>query len=362
MSLPSTFQGCEVPKPKAQLSLVERSLSALKPTEVGIKITATAINPVDHKMRDNDVFIQDYPAVLGSDAAGIVVDVGTDVQNFQRGDRVFFQGIIGNYDSSTFQQYCKMPAELVSRTPENISDEEAAGIMLATMAVVTAFYAEEGHGMTPPWKEGGRNVGQGKSIVIIGGASSVGQYAIQLARLSGYQRIVTNASSNNHDFLTSLGAHVVLDRSATTPDAVCEAIGDLPLDFVFDAISSASTQKLGIQVSQKANSSGNHMVTVHVVVPEVPNPEAKALGQSGEKPIEIKQILGIGSSPALRDLSEPLAKFLGGHDGYIAQGLFSPNRSHVVPGGLAAVEEALSLNKTGVSGRKVVIRPHDEIS
>jgi NADPH:quinone reductase-like Zn-dependent oxidoreductase len=361
MSLPSTFQGCEVSKPKAQLSLVQRSLPSLESTEVGIKITATAINPVDHKMRDNDVFIQDYPAVLGSDAAGIVVAVGTDVKSFQPGDRVFFQGIIGNYDSSTFQQYCKMPAELVSKTPENITDEEAAGIMLATMAVVTAFYAEEGHGMIPPWKEGGRNVGQGKSIVIIGGSSSVGQYAIQLARLSGYDRIITNASSNNHDFLASLGAHVVLDRSATTPDAVCEAIGDLPLNFVFDAISSPSTQKLGIQVSQKAKSPGDHMVTVHVVVPEVPNPEAKALGQSGKNPIEIKQILGIGSSPALRHLSEPLAKSLGGHDGYIAQGLFTPNRPHVVPGGLAAIEEALSLNKTGVSGRKVVIRPHDEI-
>jgi NADPH:quinone reductase-like Zn-dependent oxidoreductase len=362
MPLPSTFQGCEVPKPKAQLSLVQRSISALEPKEVGIKITATAINPVDHKMRDHDAFIQEYPAVLGSDAAGIVVAVGADVEALQCGDRVFFQGIIGNYDSSTFQQYCKMPAELVSKTPENTSDEEAAGIMLATMAVVTAFYAKEGHGMIPPWKEGGQNVGQGRSIVIIGGASSVGQYAIQLARLSGYEKIVTNASSNNHDFLKRLGAHVVLDRSTTTPDAVCEAIGDLSLDFVFDAISAPATQKLGIQVSRLAKSSSDHMVTVHVVVPEVPDPEAKALGQSGEKFIEIRQILGIGSSSALRYLSEPLAKCLGGHDGYIAQGLYSPNRPHVVSGGLAAIEEALSLNKTGVSGRKVVVRPHDQIS
>lgn len=359
MSLPSTFLGCEIPEPKAQQSLVLRSLSALGPNEVGIKITATAINPVDRKMRDHDAFIKEYPAVLGSDAAGIVVAVGSDVKKLQCGDRVFFQGIIGNYDSSTFQQYCKMPAELVSQTPGNISDEEAAGIMLATMAVVTAFYAEEGHGMMPPWKEGGRKVGQGKSIVIIGGASSVGQYAIQMARLSGYERIVTNASSNNHDFLASIGAHVVLDRAATTPDAFCEATEGFPLDFVFDGISAPSTQKLGIQILQKAKSSSKHLVTVHVVVPEVPDPEAKALGQSGETPIEIRQILGIGSSPALRRLSEPLAKFLGGHDGYIAQGLFTPNRPHVVPGGLAAIEEALALNKSGVSGKKVVIRPQD---
>jgi NADPH:quinone reductase-like Zn-dependent oxidoreductase len=359
MSLPSTFQGCEVLTPKAHLSLGQRRLTALEPNQVGIKVTATAINPVDHKMRDHDAFLKEYPAVLGSDAAGVVVAVGAEVKGLQVGDRVFFQGIIGNYDSSTFQQYCKMPAELLSKTPKNICDEEASGIMLATMAVVTAFYAEEGHGMIPPWEKGGRDVGQGKSIVIIGGASSVGQYAIQMARLSGYSRIVTNASSNNHEFLKNIGAHAVLDRSASTPTAILEATGGLPLDFVFDAISAPSTQKLGIQILQKANAPGRHLVTVHVVVPDIPDPEAKALGQSKEPLVEIKQVLGIGSSPALRPLSEPLARVLGGQDGYIAQGLFTPNRPHIVPGGLAAIEEALSLNKSGVSGRKVVIRPQD---
>jgi NADPH:quinone reductase-like Zn-dependent oxidoreductase len=310
-------------------------------------------------MRDHDAFIKEYPAVLGSDAAGVVVAIGTEVREFRIGDRVFFQGIIGDYDSSTFQQYCKMPTELLSKTPKNISDEEASGIMLATMAVVTAFYAEEGHGVTPPWEEGGRYVGKGKSIVIVGGASSVGQYAIQMARLSGYERIVTNASSNNHEFLKSIGAHVVLDRSTSTPAAFFEAMGGYALDFVFDAISAPTTQKLGIEILQKANAIESHLVTVHVVVPDVPDPEAKALGQSQEPYVKIKQVLGIGSWPTLRRLSEPLARFLGGSDGYIAQGLFIPNRPHIVPGGLAAVEEALHLNKNGVSGRKVVIQPQD---
>ena len=91
-----------------------------------------------------------------------------------------------------------------------------------------------------------------------------------------------------------------------------------------------------------------------------PNPEAVALGQSQEPRVEIKQILGLGSSPALRWLSEPLAKSIGGEDGYIAQGLFIPNRPHVVAGGLAALEEALGLNKQGVSGKKVIIHPFDK--
>lgn len=354
MSLPSTFQGAEVPEPKAQLSIAQRSLSDLKPNEVAVKVTATAINPVDYKIRDYAVFIQKYPAVLGSDAAGVVAAVGSEVKDLQVGERVFFQGIIGNYESSTFQQYCKMPAELLSKTPDNISDDEAAGIMLATVAVTTAFYSESGHSMTPPWQEGGQSVGKGKSLVIIGGASSVGQYAIQMARLSGLERIVTNASSSNHEFLKKIGAHVVLDRSESTPDALLEATGGLPFEFVFDAISSPATQKLAVQVLQKAKVSGGHVVIV-----QQPDPEAKALGQSEEPHIEIKPVMGLGSSPQLRHLSEPLAKSLGGPNGYIAQGLFTPNRPHVVSGGLAGLEEAFALSKSGVSGKKLVIRPHE---
>jgi NADPH:quinone reductase-like Zn-dependent oxidoreductase len=360
MSLPSSFQAGEVSNPKVNITIAERSLSALGPNEVGIKITATAINPVDWKMRDYDAFLHEYPAILGSDAAGVVATTGSDVKNFQVGDRVFFQGIIGTYESSTFQQYCKMPAELVSKTPRNITDDEAAGVFLAAMAVVTAFYSEDGHGMTPPWEEGGRTVGQGKSIVIIGGASSVGQYAIQLARLSGYERIVTNASANNHEFLKNkLGAHIVLDRSNSTPEAFSAALEGFSLDFVFDGISAASTQKLGVQILQKAKVSNCHLVTVHVVVPDVPNHEAVALSQSQEPRIEIRQVLGIGSSPGLRPLSKSLAKAIGGEDGFIARGFFTPNRPHVVAGGLPALEEALTLNKQGVSGRKVIIHPFD---
>ncbi|CAI6332959.1 unnamed protein product [Periconia digitata] len=361
MPVPSSFQAGEASSPTARIAPAERSLPAIGPNEVGIKITATAINPVDWKVRGFNGFLKTYPAVLGSDAAGVVAATGSDVQHLQVGERVFFQGIIGKYDFSTFQQYCKMPAELVSKTPSNITDDEAAGILLATVAVVTAFYSKDGHGVTPPWEEGGREAGKGKSIVIIGGASSVGQYAIQMARLSGYDRIVTNASASNHEFLKDkLGAHVVLDRNDSTPEAFHAALEGLPLDFVFDSISSASTQKLGAQVAQKANASSGHSVTDQVVIVNGPDPEAVALGQSMEPRVEIQQIVGLGSAPALRWLSEPMVKAIGGEDGYIAQGLFIPNRPHVVAGGLAALEDALALNKQGVSGKKLIIHPFDE--
>ena len=357
MGVPDSFKAAVVDQPRAQNVIHDRSLGPVKPGEVCIKITATAINPVDWKMRDYNKFIHDYPAILGSDAAGILVSTGSGVSGLTTGDRVFFQGIIGKYESSTFQQYCKMPAALVSLTPSNVSDEEAAGISLATMVVIVGFYDKEGYGMTPPWEEGGGHVGKGKAIVIIGGSSSVGQYAIQMARLSGFERIITNESAAHHEHLKKLGAHVILNRDHSNPDNFKAAIGNLPLAFVFDAISAKSTQILGVRVIQATKTANSPLVTVHVVDPEVVDPEAEELGQSNEPKINIKQVLGLGSNPAFRYLSEPLVKSLGGHKGYIAKGLFTPNRSRVVPGGLNAIEEALALNKKGVSGEKVVIQP-----
>ncbi|KAI1849524.1 hypothetical protein JX265_013639 [Neoarthrinium moseri] len=357
MSIPQSFKAAVVPEPKAQNVIRERSLATLESGEVGIKVTATAVNPVDWKMRDHSAFISKYPAILGSDAAGVIVDVGPDVSEFQPGDHVFFQGMIGKDDYSTYQQYCKMPAILVSKTPANISDDQAAGIWLATMAVVTAFYDKTGHGVLAPWEQGGAQAGKGKAIVIIGGASSVGQYAIQLARLSGFERIVTNASVNNHEMLKKLGAHVVLDRLHSSPEDFKTAIGDVALDFVFDAISSKTTQTQGVGILQAARTEAGELVTVHVVHPKEIDADAVALGQSKQPNVAVKQILGAGSAPNLRYLSEPLAKALGGEDGWVAKGLFVPNRPRIVPGGLGAVEEALSLNKKGVSGEKVVFRP-----
>lgn len=356
MTVPDAYKAAVVPEPGAQHAITERSLAALNPGEVAIKITATAINPVDWKIRDYKVFIQNYPAVLGSDAAGEIAAVGPEVSNFKEGDRVFFQGIIGNYDASTFQQYCKMPAALVAKTPASISDDQAAGISLATVAVVTGFYDTTGHGLAAPWDENGAQAGKGKAVVVLGGSSSVGQYAIQLAKISGFDRIVTNASARHAEHLKLLGADVVLDRTTEGASAAGfkEALGGVPLAFVYDAISEKDTQLLGVEILAATGTESSHVITVQAV-----NEEAKAAGAKSTPAVEIRQVLGLGSSPKLRYLSEPLVKHIGGEEGWIAKGKFVPNRPVVVSGGLGGIEEALTKNKKGVSGEKVVIRPHD---
>ncbi|KAL9095954.1 MAG: hypothetical protein Q9165_001952 [Trypethelium subeluteriae] len=357
MSIPSSHRAATVPLLKSKHTIINRTTPSPNPDEVLIKILATAINPIDWKVRDFNItpFLgkPPYPAILGSDGSGEIAATGADVKDFQAGERVFFQGIIGSYDSCTFQQYCKMPASLLGKTPRNISDNAAAGISLCTMAAVTALYHNTGQGIfPPPWENGGEIVGKGKAAVILGGSSSVGQYTIQFARLSGFERIITNSSPKHLEHLKSLGATDVLNRSEATAQTFKDAAGNLEVSFVQDAISTEDTQTLGVVILRLFD--GGNVVTV---LP--PTHKARTLGEEkGQKPVEVKEVVGIGSRPALRHVSEPVMKALGGEDGWIARGKFFANRPDLVPGGLGGIEEGLEKSKKGVSGSKLVIQPH----
>jgi NADPH:quinone reductase-like Zn-dependent oxidoreductase len=341
MSSPSKHRAAYISAQGEAPQISERTLGELKPDEVAIKISATAINPVDWKIR----------AILGSDGSGTVAAIGKDVSGFNVGERVFFQSGYGDDDVSTFQEYIKIPAEIVAKTPKNISSEEASGIVLASMAAATAYYDSTGQGLKAPWVEGGQLAGRGKSIVILGGSSSVGQYAIQLARLSGFDRIVTNASAQHHEHLQSLGAHVILDRDASGLQDFKKALEGQTLEFVFDTIAIKATQTLGVQILQGTNTHHSRVVIVGSV-----DEDAKKLGEHDEPHVKVQQIMGIALKPSLRPIITGLTHSLGGETGWLAQGEFKPNRVDVLEGGLEKLQEGMERNKGGVSGLKVVVR------
>ena len=354
MHFPSKHRAAYINAKGEAPQISERTLGELKPDEVAIKISATAINPVDWKIRDYGLFLVpnwQYPAILGSDASGTVAAIGQAVSGFNVGDRVFFQSGYGDDDVSTFQEYIKIPAEIVAKTPKNISDEEASGIVLASMAAATAYYDSTGQGLKAPWDDRGNEAGKGKAIVILGGSSSVGQYAIQLARLSGFEKIITNASAQHHDYLQSLGAHVVLDRNASGLVDFQKALRGSLLEFVFDTIAIKATQTLGVKILQGTNTHHSRVVIVGSV-----DEDARKLGESQKPRVGVQQIMGIALKPALRPIITGLTDCLGGESGWLAQGEFKPNRVDVLEGGLRKLQKGMERNKEGVSGVKVVVR------
>ena len=58
------------------------------PKEVLVKVQAAALNPVDWKIQKYGIFVETYPAIIGTDLAGDVEEIGEDVTDFKKGDRV----------------------------------------------------------------------------------------------------------------------------------------------------------------------------------------------------------------------------------------------------------------------------------
>jgi NADPH:quinone reductase-like Zn-dependent oxidoreductase len=162
------------------------------------------------------------------------------------------QGWFLESETGTFQQYTLCPAELVSKIPDSLTFDDAATIPVGLGAAVIGLFnpiAEGGLALTPFWSQDVKY--KDKPIVIFGGTSSVGQYVIQVARLSGFSPIITTSSLKHEDYLKGLGATHVIDRNSE--DVVGKIKALLPngaVGVVYDAISMEETQKMAVQLSK----------------------------------------------------------------------------------------------------------------
>ncbi|GJE88529.1 zinc-binding alcohol dehydrogenase family protein [Phanerochaete sordida] len=323
------------------------------PNEVLVKLHAIGLNSLDWLMRERGSFVKEWPAVFGFDAAGTVVKAGEAVTNVAVGDRVMHSGTLEEPQVFTFKEYTVIRSDFVAQVPANITLDEASTIPLALATGAFALYDSKhpprgGFALTPPWEANGRGKYVGEPIVIVGGASSVGQFAIQFARLSGFSPIITTASKHNEAYLESLGATHVIDRALPLADLAMRvaAIAGRPVLYAFDAVSTPETQNAAYDLLAPA---GNLIVDRRFEIEE-------AKLASGEK------YVALVSGDAQNLPSRPCATALYAHmTELLATGDIKPNRIEVVPGGLLAVQAALSRLKEGVSALKLVIRPQETL-
>ncbi|KAH9894862.1 GroES-like protein [Cubamyces lactineus] len=343
---------------QAQWQLGESPIPIPGPKDVLVRIVATALNPIDWKIRTAfSRLISSYPHVGGVDGAGIVDEVGSDVTNVTKGDRIVFQGWVES-PKATFQQYCIVPAEITAKAsslpiPDNISFDQAASIPLALSTVATGLYGH--HPMCrsldfpAPWEDDGTTRFAGKPVFILGGASSVGQYAIQMFKMSKFSPIITTASLHNEPLLQSLGAAHVIDRSLSPTQIKLELaklMQGKPVDFVYDAISLPDTQAFAYDLVTPGG-------TLVIVLPDVIPKELKETGE-GKK---VLQVVGNVHQPENRQVGVELYARL---TEWLQTGKLVPNKVEVLPNGLAGIPEGLERLENGqVSCIKLIARPQE---
>nr|BAK40869.1 medium-chain dehydrogenase/reductase like protein [Phanerochaete sordida] len=344
----STQKALVVLEPKGAFAVQDRDIQEPGAGEVLVELRATALNPVDWKIQAFDFFITEYPAVLGTDGAGVVVKVGAGVTNVAVGDKVLFQGYFDNR-RATFQQYAVVASEIVAKIPPNLSFEEASTIPLTLATAALALYSPKPQGiaLAAPWEAGNRGKYAGEPIVVIGGSSSVGQQVIQFARLSGFSPIITTASPSNSALLKSLGATHIIDRSAPLSElpAAVQAITSAPVKVAYDAISAPDTQNAAYDVLAP----GGKLVIVL----------AQAVDAGRLTPQkEVVHVFGSVQAPDNRKVGASLYAAL---PGLLASGEIKPNKVEVLPGGLAGIPAGLEKLRAGVSALKLVARPQENL-
>lgn len=209
-----------LPAPRADLVVGPAELHEPGPGELLVRNRAVAVNPLDEVKQWTGNLMYRWlptPAVLGEDVAGEVAAVGPGVDGFAVGDRVVAYAVgmergRRHQAEGGFQAFTVVRADLTAPLPASLGYEQAVVLPLGVSTAATALFQADHLALPFPTTHAGPT---GRTVVVWGGATSVGSNAIQLAVAAGH-RVLTTASPHNHDLVRGLGAEVALDYRSPT--------------------------------------------------------------------------------------------------------------------------------------------------
>lgn len=168
------------------------------PGEVLIRMAAATVNPTDLLLRARGAGdAVSAPWTPGMEIAGTIESLGEGT-TFRTGERVFGIANAHGPRGGAQAELVVLPAGSVVRTPENVSDLEAATLPMNGLTVLQALHR--------------LHLAPGSTLGVIGSAGAVGQYAIQLGVAAGL-RVVADAKREDEDIVRGFGAHEVVPRS-----------------------------------------------------------------------------------------------------------------------------------------------------
>jgi NADPH:quinone reductase-like Zn-dependent oxidoreductase len=206
----------------APFRVVEMSRPEAAPGQVLVQVKASAVNPLDLKIRAGqaDHARHPLPAILGIDLAGVVEAAGPGVTSFRRGDEVFgMTGGVGGVQGS-LADFVAVDADLLAIKPANLTMIESAALPLIFITAWEGLVDRAG-------------VKSGQSVLIHGGAGGVGHVAIQIANAFG-AKVFATGSSASAPFIESLGATAIDYREVSVESYVDRHTGGRGFDIVYD--------------------------------------------------------------------------------------------------------------------------------
>ena len=207
------------------LTLTDLPVPSPKPNEALVEIKASGVNFIDVYFREGRYPTQ-LPFVNGQEAAGVVVQTGSEVTSVQRGDRVAYTGALGSY-----AQYAAVPDSRLVKIPDELNFEQAAAAMLQGMTAHYLLYS------TYPLKKD-------ETALIHAAAGGVGQLLVQMAKRIGARVIGTAGTQEKAHLAREAGADECIVYTEADFETETRRLTDgKGVDVVYDGVGQATFDK-----------------------------------------------------------------------------------------------------------------------
>ncbi len=181
----------------------ELSDDLLPQGEVTIQSSYSTLNYKDGMVLNGiGKLVRSYPHVPGVDVSGVVIDSSNP--QFKPGEEVVVGGYrFGEVHWGGYSQLVRVPAGWVVKMPSGLSLLQAMAFGTAGFSAMMAIDALERHGLVPSDNE----------VLVTGAVGGVGSIAVALLSALGYKVAASTGRTSEHDYLKSLGATTIIERS-----------------------------------------------------------------------------------------------------------------------------------------------------
>lgn len=202
----------------------------LKPQagQVLVQVKAVGVNPVDTYIRAGAYARKPaLPFTPGSDAAGIVAEIGVGVEKVKVGDRVYVAGT----STGAYAEFCLSEENQVFTLPENVSFEQGAGVFVPYATAFRGLFQRA-------------NAQSEETVLIHGASGGVGVAAVQWARHAGLKIIGTAGSEEGRNLVMNEGADYVFDHKSENYLAeILEVTENRGVNIILEMLANVNLQK-----------------------------------------------------------------------------------------------------------------------
>ncbi|HAA94463.1 MAG TPA: hypothetical protein DCE26_02090 [Dehalococcoidia bacterium] len=196
-----------------------------RPHHVLIKVDSAGVNYADILRRGGNYPGPGLPSSMGLEAAGTVMEVGSDVTEISVGQKVMGMGPGGQ------AEYVAINGNLVFPYPDSLDPVVAGGMPIVFL---TSYHILKSRG----------NMQSGDTVLVQAGASGVGTVLIQLAKAWGAKVIATASTQDKLDLCKSLGADITINYTETDfEEVVNEETGGNGVELVAECVGGETLEK-----------------------------------------------------------------------------------------------------------------------